>query len=310
MNREELIIDFLSQTLTARSLQTELPNALTDNDAYCRLHADLLAIRTGLDSIGNGDLDQPIHGKGYVIGTLKGLQASLKHLTWQTQAISSGDYSQRVAFLGDFSHAFNAMTNQLEQTVTRLTEAEQEARQANIELEQANAALQKSKEEYRKLSVTDRLTQLPNRLKLDQVLQQETLRSRRSQDPFAVILLDIDHFKKVNDTHGHQTGDLILQEVAQVLRQTLRETDLAGRWGGEEFLVIATSTDLEGGRALAERLRSALREKPFTDVGQVTCSFGVAAYQDDSTPSLLVSKADEALYQAKDRGRDRVEVFR
>ncbi|MEJ2501031.1 MAG: sensor domain-containing diguanylate cyclase, partial [Campylobacterales bacterium] len=157
------------------------------------------------------------------------------------------------------------------------------------------------------LAVTDYLTRLYNRVKLDQELLKEIRRAERYNTPFCITLLDIDHFKDVNDTYGHQTGDRVLKAIAAVLKQNSREVDIAGRWGGEEFLIIVPSTPLEHGRQFAEKLRRAIESRPVGNVGHVTASFGVTEYRDGDTPERLTERVDRALYRAKARGRNRVE---
>lgn len=157
------------------------------------------------------------------------------------------------------------------------------------------------------LSVSDRLTGLYNRLRLDQVLEAEYKRSQRSGSTFAAILLDIDHFKSVNDTHGHQTGDQVLIAIAKLLKQGTREVDTIGRWGGEEFLVVCPDTDADGAMALAQKLRQLIANHYIPVVGQKTSSFGVALYKDDETIEALLARADKALYRSKENGRNRVE---
>ncbi|MES2296251.1 MAG: diguanylate cyclase [Pseudomonadota bacterium] len=172
--------------------------------------------------------------------------------------------------------------------------------QRTAELEEKNRALQT-------LSITDRLTGLFNRLRLDQVLEHEAARCERLGGDFALILLDIDKFKSVNDTHGHQVGDQVLMAMAQVLRRCTRELDIVGRWGGEEFLVVASGTDGEGARALAEKLREAVAEHDFPVVGSKSASFGVAAFRAGDSIEGMMARADAALYRAKEGGRNRVE---
>ena len=159
-----------------------------------------------------------------------------------------------------------------------------------------------------KLSITDRLTGLFNRLKLDEVLESEVARAPRSGQPFSVILIDIDHFKAVNDQHGHQTGDQILIDLAEILRSGTRATDFVGRWGGEEFLIVCPYTDAASACQLAENLRQTIQDHRFPVVAQKTASFGVASFRQDDTVREIVSRADTALYAAKAAGRNRVEA--
>lgn len=157
-----------------------------------------------------------------------------------------------------------------------------------------------------RLSTTDRLTGLFNRLKLDEALESEIARAPRSGQSFSVILIDIDHFKQVNDQHGHQTGDQVLVDVAELLRKGTRATDYVGRWGGEEFLIVCPHTDVAGACRLAENLRQALQDHRFPIVECKTASFGVASYLENDSVSEIVSRADAALYAAKEAGRNRV----
>jgi diguanylate cyclase (GGDEF)-like protein len=163
--------------------------------------------------------------------------------------------------------------------------------------------------ELERLSVTDKLTGLYNRVRLDAVLNGEIDRAARSGQPFGIILLDIDHFKQVNDEHGHQVGDQVLQGVAGLLAGNTRKVDTVGRWGGEEFLIICPHVDMEGIAQLAEKLRQAIAGHNFPVVGQKTASFGVCTYWPDDHANSLVARADAALYAAKHKGRNRVEVL-
>ncbi|GEM_PF-1041821 len=156
------------------------------------------------------------------------------------------------------------------------------------------------------LSITDRLTGLYNRLKLDEVFAYELTQAHRYTVPLSIILLDIDHFKSVNDTHGHQIGDTVLKQLALILRNGGRESDTVGRWGGEEFLIIMPQTDIKGAKLRAEKLRLAVQAFDFGIVGRVTVSLGIAQYVHDDTEHALIERADRALYAAKAGGRNRV----
>ncbi|WP_370325216.1 GGDEF domain-containing protein [Euzebya sp.] len=156
------------------------------------------------------------------------------------------------------------------------------------------------------LAHTDVLTQLPNRRHLHAELESQLAEAQDEDAPLAVILLDIDHFKRINDSHGHEAGDAVLREVAQVLGTTVRHTDLLGRWGGEEFLVVAPTTAMGDAVALAERCRMALASTMFPAVGRVTASMGVATHEPGDSAWGLLRRADAALYLAKGGGRDQV----
>ncbi|MBV1789803.1 diguanylate cyclase [Marinobacterium sp. D7] len=155
-------------------------------------------------------------------------------------------------------------------------------------------------------SATDPLTGLANRLKLDQVLEQEFARSKRYATPFSVILLDVDHFKSINDQHGHLAGDTVLKELATALQLQIRATDLAGRWGGEEFMVICPGTTGDSALACAEKLRQSVQMKRFPAVEYLTISLGVSSFlAEDDSPVTMVQRADQAMYRAKSSGRNR-----
>jgi diguanylate cyclase (GGDEF)-like protein len=155
---------------------------------------------------------------------------------------------------------------------------------------------------------TDHLTGLANRRRFERQLEREVSRTQRYGRPFCLLLLDIDNFKQVNDTYGHEAGDEVIRRLALTLQAGTRGIDLAARIGGEEFAVILPETDFEGGLDVAERLRLAVREMDMPLVGQVTASFGVAEFPACAAAGReLVSVADAALYQAKRDGRDRVE---
>lgn len=160
--------------------------------------------------------------------------------------------------------------------------------------------------ELARLSVTDRLTGIYNRMKLDEALAAEIQRCRRYDQALAIVLLDIDYFKRINDTYGHQAGDRALIDIARLLSAGSRETDVLGRWGGEEFMIVLPHTDLAGASRLAEKMRTTIAAHEFSGIGQQTASFGVAAYRIDDQPNDLVARADAALYEAKHAGRNRV----
>ena len=161
-------------------------------------------------------------------------------------------------------------------------------------------------------ALVDGLTGLPNRRQCEETLASELARIERFGGALAVVVADLDWFKDVNDRHGHPSGDAVLREFAQLLRETLRDIDMAGRWGGEEFLLLLPGTDLAGGAQVAERIRVALAGRIVLSADgspiPVTASFGVAATPPASTAAELFSAADAALYEAKRNGKNRVET--
>jgi len=161
-------------------------------------------------------------------------------------------------------------------------------------------------------ALVDGLTGIANRRQCEESLASEIAQADRLGTPLTLVLADLDDFKAVNDIHGHAVGDDVLREFASVLKATLRDSDLAGRWGGEEFLLLLPGADAEGGANLAERVRTALAERSFLgrdgEVVTVTCSFGVAQLSAGATDRELFAAADQGLYRAKREGKNRVEV--
>lgn len=156
------------------------------------------------------------------------------------------------------------------------------------------------------LSVTDKLTGIYNRIRLDEVLSTEYVRFKRHGLVYSLIMFDIDFFKKVNDTYGHLVGDEVLKSLAQLIKTSIRESDVFGRWGGEEFLIVCCGTDADGAYNLASKLRRKVELFEFPSVDRLTCSFGVAQIDAAGTDDM-VKRADDALYRAKQGGRNRVE---
>lgn len=190
----------------------------------------------------------------------------------------------------------------------------EQLKQINADLESMVEArtleLSEKNRELEVLSVTDRLTGLFNRRKLDQILDEELIRSRRYAFEFSLVIIDIDHFKRVNDNHGHPAGDAVLVTLAEILRQRIRDADVAARLGGEEFVVVCRHSALEGSIVAAEDLREVIAGHAFPTIGSLTASFGVATYQHGDDVDTLLARADAALYRAKAAGRNRVEFDR
>lgn len=183
-------------------------------------------------------------------------------------------------------------------SMLRIKELQDELGEKNKELEQ--------------LSISDGLTNLFNHRHIQEMVHEEYERARRTGEPLSVVMFDFDHFKRVNDEHGHQVGDRVLQEMADILRKTAREIDKLGRYGGEEFIALLPETDPDNATVFAERVRERVARHPF-DVGggesiNLTISAGTATYPCPGVynPKTLVQRADQALYDAKDAGRNRV----
>jgi diguanylate cyclase (GGDEF)-like protein len=180
---------------------------------------------------------------------------------------------------------------------------------SQVELEELNRMLNEKASEYELMSVTDPLTSIYNRSKFELELKKEINRvTRYRTDYFSVVFFDIDNFKKINDTYGHITGDRVLKSVTQVLKESLRLTDLFARWGGEEFAVIMSHTSLADATVAAEKLRKTIELTHIEDVGCVTCSFGVYEFSQGDTVQSVMLKVDNLMYEAKKNGKNRVET--
>ncbi len=163
-----------------------------------------------------------------------------------------------------------------------------------------------TKNRFERMAVTDKLTGLYNRYKFYQVANQEIERSKRHNRPLSLILFDIDWFKKINDTYGHDAGDRVLRSIAKLLHNNLRKYDLIFRWGGEEFIVLAPETDATNAKKLAEKIRTLISSYDFKEPKEVTVSLGVAELgENDTDIDSLVKRADNALYISKKDGRNR-----
>ncbi len=180
----------------------------------------------------------------------------------------------------------------------------------NNKLLDINKELEKLNIQLEELSQTDQLTKLANRRHLDTVLANEIKRAKRYQTNLCLVLTDIDFFKKVNDTYGHQMGDEILKKVAHILDENSRQIDTVGRWGGEEFLIILPQIDLHQATVMAEKLREKIKAFDFGLEHHVTASFGVASLElEKDTDSSFLSRVDSNLYEAKEQGRDRIIAY-
>ena len=534
-NKTEELVQYINSLLNDLSISPSMPETLAENEDIQKIDHTLRNLRHAIKAIGNGDLSAQLLGKGYLMGTVKSLQATLKNLIWQTQSIASGNFSHRIEFFGEFSDAFNSMVKKLEQTISDLNDSKAlfelffetipdgtmivsydefiifNCNQAYVELvglkkehllektlheisffkdgdqqkqfEQAvkggekpqsislelklmdgslyhglfssaiiwienkkyilsviknitelkelekklreseemhrlladNASdviwtmdltgqfsyvspsveklrgytvdevMTQSKEallcpsslihlekgledaiyyvqnnlpfkifradveqpckdgttvwtdltvsgiydkenrflgmlgvsrditerkmmedEIRRLTEVDGLTQLYNRFKLDAVLKDAFEKAQMNHTTFAIVILDVDNFKHVNDTYGHLKGDEVLKEIAEIIKRCIRIKDTVGRWGGEEFMVIMPDANVDEGVRYAEKMRLEISKTVFQGVGKLTASFGVAAYEESVNEAELISRADNAMYKAKDSGKNRV----
>jgi len=247
-------------------------------------------------------------------------------------AIAAGRLDQRLEQqsgdeLGELIQAFNTMSGQLADSNRKNLEAENELRKSRDDLEirvqertaallQANDQLrheiaerQRAEEALAIAAKTDSLTGLLNRRAILEHLEYQVVRCQRNFEPFCIFQADLDHFKRVNDTYGHDVGDHVLRELSERLRGNCRQQDLLARWGGEEFLMLLPWTDLAGGLVLAEKFRL-LVDSELLPAGKqdlpLSLSLGVAVYQPGQSLDDCIRAADQALYQAKNLGRNRV----
>ncbi len=235
--------------------------------------------------------------------------AVLQHLAGQvsshTQAIvRSDDAAGRIEALELGAHDAVPMSVSDAELISRARRAQNAAR-TRIALEQDVSRL-------RELSVTDGLTQLFNHHAFQERLREEFRRSQRYDDPVALILLDLDHFKQINDQFGHQVGDAVLRGLSEVLKQAVRETDFLARYGGEEFAVLLPHTHLAGALTVAERISHDIHRMQLSSLKhlRVTASFGISCFptRSISSPEQLLKTADDAMYRAKNEGRNKISL--
>ena len=175
----------------------------------------------------------------------------------------------------------------------------------NKQLKEFRQFVNKRDRELKRLAITDKLTGAFNRTKFVEILKREIEMVSRYDQPLSLILFDIDHFKKTNDTYGHNAGDHVLKTIADIVRENIRKIDYFVRWGGEEFIILSSETDLEEAHTLAERIRKAIENYRFKNIGKVTISFGVTKFREGDTEELFIKRADDAMYEAKKKGRNR-----
>ena len=286
------LLGFVMNVLVQNSAREgDMPESLRGLKGIEELHALLWDIRHLTYALGKGDLKYVCKGKGYVIGALKTLQSNLCHLTWQAQCIAKGEYQHRVSFMGDFSTAFNQMVAELDKNV---------------------AELMRLSQKYKRLSSRDSLTGMYNRRAFQNLVVDALGGGGQSELPSTIIMADIDHFKKVNDTYGHACGDVVLRAFAQKMSSLLRSHDLLCRYGGEEFVAISIGSETAEVFEQFKRLRQAVEDLHIPHNPEaspwVTVSIGgitVQPKQGDVYDTYL-KVADAMLYDAKRLGRNRV----
>lgn len=170
--------------------------------------------------------------------------------------------------------------------------------------DRSRKAIFMNQQELHRLAITDPLTGIFNRNQLNNILPQEIRRGLRYDKSFGVLMVDIDHFKRINDTWGHDIGDKVLQNTAQVLSKFIRENDTLVRWGGEEFVIIVLEVDEQNLILFSDKLREKIEDENYGTVGEITVSVGATLFRENDIPDALISRADKALYKAKEKGRN------
>jgi len=233
---------------------------------------------------------------------------------YQTNQETSADQTSNVprkiwgfALAAGLLLLFTGLYNiRLRHQLSKLSVVEKAHVQAREDSEKSRQQLIETLRELELWATTDKLTELANRRQLEQRAETEVARAHRYNTALSLILIDLDHFKQVNDKEGHPMGDAVLVEVAKLLRRMVRTSDLPGRWGGEEFMVLVPGTNEEQALILAEKLRKAFENHQYPSSQKITASFGVSLCKEGDTLETLLRKADEALYEAKRQGRNRV----
>jgi len=239
---------------------------------------------------------------------------------FEQSGINLGNYADKLTrFMGilDKNTTSDIISTEVEQVISDTRETEVAHRnmqtQLNVLSDEMNT-LKRELHKVRKESLTDALTGVSNRNAFDKALDTAITKADEEQGRFAFMLLDLDHFKKVNDTHGHLVGDKVLRYVGATIKKCIKGDDIVARYGGEEFAVILHNADKQGCMAVAEQIRATVAAGVLRDknskkgYGQVTISIGIAEYSPNNNADELVNNADQALYRAKDNGRNRVEL--
>ena len=182
----------------------------------------------------------------------------------------------------------------------------------NLSLEQLvekrTEELKKAYKEMKEIAIKDSLTKIYNRYFFNDALENEIHRANRYNSNFSLCMFDLDHFKRVNDSYGHDAGDKVLKDTARIIKKHLRESDIFARVGGEEFMILFPKTTLDDSSRIARRILNSIQKHQFETVGGVTLSIGLVAYRPEEGKEELLKRVDNALYEAKESGRDRVIV--
>ena len=295
-----LIID--DDMVNIKLIQGILSHQPYQIDAYCLASEALVQLETNDYDLVLCDVVMPEMNGFEVTAQIKEMKPELPVI----QMTSMGDDGciEKAFDVGavDFIHK-PIRSIELRMRIRNILKINQTQGYLNLALSELNSKIQ----ELEHMVVTDSLTGLYNHKYIIDRLGKEVAESKRYDKDVAVIMFDLDHFKNVNDNFGHMVGDKVLSKIANIIREQTRETDIAGRYGGEEFMVILPYVDLEGGMAFAEKIRNVMYCLKWEYDGlETTISAGVAVYEDGLTASELIVSADKMLYQAKNNGRNQV----
>ena len=270
---------------------------------YKNVNIDFITIKKEIkDEIAILTQNIQIHSMQIIYFTLFVILFFTISLTFITYLIYS-DFNKRFSSLGN---ALETLTNK-KQKYTKLSLYNDELSLLSQDIDialQEFENLENEKNKIEQIAQRDPLTSLYNRLFLNNFFKE----INEKQQPYAVILLDIDHFKVINDTYGHQVGDSVLVAFAKILESKTRTHDIVVRWGGEEFLVLIQNATLQGAYDTAQKIRIAIENNVFNSIDKVTASFGIALYDGSHEITTVVKNADDALYKAKHNGRNKVEI--
>ncbi len=208
----------------------------------------------------------------------------------------------------DYELELRSAKKQLEAAYLEKDQALAKLEQLHLEIERKQNELLSINATLVELAVTDKLTGLKNRRFFQEKLEEQLAIFDETAQLFSLLILDIDHFKKVNDTYGHQVGDEVLAQLARILNAHARQDDVVARYGGEEFVIILPETDVDTSRTIAEQIRQVV-EQAVWQTGKVTISIGIATVTEEDTDATILKKADQALYVSKENGRNRVSTF-
>ncbi|MDR1051195.1 MAG: diguanylate cyclase [Deltaproteobacteria bacterium] len=316
----ESMFRFLEKVIT-ESKTPVLPPEYAQWDTFNSLFQHTSEIKSALANFAKGDLDLRVVKKGATTGNLKAILANLSHLAWQFKVAAQGDFSHTVDFMGEFSDAFNLMTTNLARHEKEISEKQHQLAVMAEELKKeirhrdmVEAALKESENNYRILALHDPLTKIYNRSYFNEAGAREVEITRRRGDELCLLMMDLDKFKRFNDTFGHLSGDAALIHITKIVQEIQRKTDIFARFGGEEFVLLLPQTPFAGGKIIAEKLRAeiASRPDPAPNTSEpITISIGLAsltqleALKESSSEVILhdlISRADEALYDAKKAG--------